>query len=341
MYRIRLQTGSGDTEIEIGEHLTARLGELAPAPVLLVDEHVLQFHPGLFENFRTIPVPAGEQHKTLQTVEQLYRELVQLEVDRSSLLVGVGGGLTTDVAGYVAATYLRGIPFGFISTTLLGQVDASIGGKNGVNLDSYKNMVGTFRQPAFIWCDLSLLETLAQREYVSGIAEVIKYGAIRDKEFLDYLAVQMPALLAQETAVLEKVVTTSAAIKAEVVRQDETESGLRRILNFGHTAGHALERETQIWHGEAVASGMMFAARLSHALGFLSSGEVDQLKKVILSAGLPVDLQADPEILYENLRKDKKREGEKIHFVLLEGLGRAMVKPIPMRDLKKMLYDLR
>lgn len=341
MFSIRLQTGSGRTDIEIGEHLSSRLRELDPAPVLLLDENVHRLHPGLFEGFRTLGIPAGEQHKTLSTVEHLYRELVQLEADRSSLLVGVGGGLTTDVAGFVASTYLRGVPFGFISTTLLGQVDASIGGKNGVNLDGYKNMVGSFRQPGFIWCDLSLLQTLERREYVSGIAEVIKYGAIRDAGFMEYLAENMEALLAQDLGVLEKVVTTSAGFKVDVVQQDENESDLRRILNFGHTVGHALERATKIWHGEAVASGMVFASRLSQALGLLSSGEVDLLTRVILSAGLPVDLQADPGILFENLRKDKKKEGEVIHFVLLEGLGRAIVKPIPLRDLKIMLNDLR
>ncbi len=340
MYSIRLQTASGGTDIDVGEHLTARLRDLDPEPVLLVDANVRRLHPGLFEGFRTLEVPAGERHKTLETVEKLYRELMQMDTDRSALLVGVGGGLTTDVAGFVATTYLRGVPFGFVSTTLLGQVDASIGGKNGVNLEGYKNMIGSFRQPGFIWCDLSLLQTLEQREYVSGIAEVIKYGAIRDARFMEYLAEHMEALLQQDPGVLEKVVTTSAGIKADVVQQDETESNLRRILNFGHTVGHALERETKVWHGEAVATGMVFAAGLSHALGLLSTGEVEQLRGVILSAGLPVDLQADPDHLFENLRKDKKKEGEVIHFVLLEGLGRAVVKPIPLKDLKIMLHDL-
>lgn len=341
MYSITLQTGSGETDIRVGEHLSSRLHELDPSPVLLVDEHVHQLHTGLFKDYRTLLVPAGEQHKTLQTAGRMYRELIKMEVDRASLLVGVGGGMTTDVAGFVAATYLRGVPFGFVSSTLLGQVDASIGGKNGVNLDGYKNMVGSFRQPDFIWCDLSLLETLEQREYVSGIAEVIKYGAIRDKKFLDYLAAQMPALLALDIPVLEKVVTTSAGIKVDIVQQDEMESNLRRILNFGHTIGHALERATKILHGEAVALGMVFAARLSHALGYLSSGEVDLLQTVIQSAGLPVDLQPDSGILYENLRKDKKKEGDVIHFVLLEGLGKAIVRPIRLRDIKKMIHDLR
>lgn len=340
MFSIRLQTGSGSTDIDIGEHISARLRELEPAPVLLVDANVHRLHTALFDDIRTITVSTGEQHKTLSTVEQLYRELVQMEADRSSLLVGVGGGLTTDVAGFVASTYLRGVPFGFVSTTLLGQVDASIGGKNGVNLDGYKNMVGSFRQPGFIWCDLSLLKTLEKREYVSGIAEVIKYGAIRDREFMVYLAEHMPALLDQEIGVLEKVVTTSAGIKVDVVQQDEQESSLRRILNFGHTVGHALERATKVWHGEAVASGMVLAARLSHALGYLSSAEVDLLTGVIREAGLPVDLQADPDILFENLKKDKKKEGDVIHFVLLESLGKAIVKPIPLVDLKIMLDDL-
>ncbi len=340
MYTITLQTGSGRTDIRVGAGLSGGLGELDPGAVLLVDENVLRIHGALFGKFRVIAVPAGEQHKTMQTVERIYRDLVRMEADRNTVLVGIGGGLTTDVAGFVASTYLRGVPFGFVSTTLLGQVDASIGGKNGVNLDGYKNMIGNFRQPGFIWCDLALLRTLEKREYVSGIAEVIKYGAIRDADFLKYLSAQMPALLNQELPVLEKVVTTSAEIKAEVVRLDEQESGLRRILNFGHTVGHALERETGMWHGEAVASGMVFAARLSHALGFLSSADLEILTGTIRSAGLPVEMEADPGILYQNLRKDKKRDGDVLHFVLLEGLGKAIVKPIPLGDLKGMLHDL-
>jgi len=181
MHHIKLTTPSGNTSISVGKALSEGLAKLCPKPVLLVDEHVLCEHHDLFGCHTCLVVPSGETYKTLQTVENLYRELVKLEVDRSSLIVGVGGGLATDVAGFVASTFLREVPFGFISSTLLGQVDASIGGKNGVNLDGYKNMIGTIRQPSFVWADLDLLLTLSRKQYISGIAEVIKYGAIMDQ----------------------------------------------------------------------------------------------------------------------------------------------------------------
>jgi 3-dehydroquinate synthase len=340
VYQIRLQTESGGTDIEVGVNLSRRLKEVTPVPTLLVDENVMRFHAGLFETYPVITIPSGEEFKSMETVMRIYRELVEREADRTSLLVGVGGGLTTDLAGFVGSTFLRGVSFGFISTTLLGQVDASIGGKNGINLDGYKNMVGTIRQPAFIWCDLSLLHSLERREFIAGIAEVIKYGAIRDARFLRDLREQLPALLELDSRVLEKVVTTSAALKVEVVQKDEKESDLRRILNFGHTIGHALERELKVLHGEAVATGMVMAARLSHALGYLASADADLISDLVTEAGLPGNLKADPDVIFENIRKDKKKQGDAIHFVLLEGLGNAQVKSIPLRDLKHMLHDL-
>jgi 3-dehydroquinate synthase len=339
-YQIRLQTLTGETDIEVGANLSGRLRKIAPDPILLVDENVMRHHSGLFNSYPVIQIPSGETHKQMETVMKIYRELVRREADRSSFLVGVGGGVTTDLAGFIASTYLRGISFGFISTTLLGQVDASIGGKNGVDLDGYKNMIGTIRQPSFIWCDLSLLPTLEKREYVAGIAEVIKYGAIRDARFLSYLKDHLPGLLELDPGILEKVVTTSAAIKVEVVQKDEMESDLRRILNFGHTFGHAIERALKVLHGEAVATGMVMAARLSHVLGFLSSNDADLIHQLVSAAGLPGNLQADPDAIFENIRKDKKKQGDTIHFVLLEGLGNAQIKTIPLNDLKPMLHDL-
>lgn len=340
MQELQLVTSTGKTDILVGELLTSRLQLLELEPILLIDENVLVQHHDLFEPFRTIVIPPGEAFKTLQTVEHVYRELVMLEADRSTLLVGVGGGLATDVAGFVASSYLRGTPFGFISTTLLGQVDASIGGKNGVNLDGYKNMVGNIRQPSFVWCDLSLLNTLESREYVSGIAEVIKYGFISDLSFMEYLEVHMEQVLAQEASVLEHVVTSSAAIKAEVVQKDEHESGLRRILNFGHTLGHAIERSKGILHGEAVSIGMILAARLSQLQGLITSAELERVEKLLSAAGLPVKTELDPEEIYQNIRKDKKKSGEDVHFVLLKGLGNALIKTIQLKEIKSMIHDL-
>jgi 3-dehydroquinate synthase len=340
MLQLRLNTPAGACEIVVGEFLSSRLQSLDQKPVLIIDENVLSLHRELFEDYKLLVLPSGESYKTLQTLSKLYRELVNLEVDRSTLIVGVGGGLATDVAGFLASTFLRGMPFGFISSTLLGQVDASIGGKNGVNLDGYKNMIGTIRQPSFVWCDLSLLNTLAHKEYVSGIAEVVKYGFIRDSAFLDYLEEHMKSLLEQDVSVLEHVVGTSAAIKAAIVQKDETETGLRKILNFGHTIGHAIERNKHLLHGEAVALGMVMAARLSHLEGMLSALEVDRVEKMIVSAGLPSQIDLDPDEIYQNIRKDKKKSGEDVHFVLLKGLGNAIISPIALKDLKSIVHDL-
>jgi 3-dehydroquinate synthase len=340
MYQINLTTPAGATDIIVGELLSSRLRSLEQEPVLLIDENVLYQHTDIFEPFRSVTIPSGESHKTLQTVEVLYRELVRLETDRTSLIVGVGGGLTTDVAGYVASTFLRGIQFGFISTTLLGQVDASIGGKNGVNLDGYKNMIGNIRQPSFVWCDLTLLGTLAREEYISGIAEIIKYGLIRDAGFLEYLEEYMDPLLKQDPGVLEHVVATSASIKTDIVQRDEKESDIRKILNFGHTIGHAIERNNILRHGEAVGVGMVLAARLSYLQGLLTTPEVDRVEQLVLSAGLPAHLNLDPEEIYQNIRKDKKRSRDDIHLILLKGLGNTMIKPIALSELKKILHDL-
>lgn len=340
MHQIKMATPSGNTEILVGEKLSSGLSTIVRPPVLLVDEHVLCEHQDQFACFKNIAIPSGEPYKNMQTVENIYRELVNLEVDRSSMIVGVGGGLATDVAGYVASTYLRGIPFGFISSTLLGQVDASIGGKNGVNLDGYKNMIGNIKQPSFVWCDLSLLKTLARKEFVSGIGEVIKYGAIWDKEFLNYLKDHMTELLNQDLKVLEHVVTFSAQIKVDVVQKDENESDLRRILNFGHTIGHAIEREKKVLHGQAVAVGMVMAAQLSHNLGLLPASDVDIIQDLVKSAGLPYEMNLDPQIIFQNIRKDKKKSGEHIHFVLLDGLGKTLVKTIALSELKPMIDDL-
>jgi 3-dehydroquinate synthase len=340
MHKITLLTPSGNSAISVGAGLLAGLGKLEPKPVLLVDENVLGLHHDILRPYPCIRVPSGEQYKTLQTVESIYRELVRLEADRSSLLVGIGGGLATDVAGFVASTFLREVRFGFISTTLLGQVDASIGGKNGVNLDGYKNMIGTVRQPAFVWCDLAMLRTLPGKEYISGIAEVVKYGAIRSSEFLYYLRDHMGGVLSQEESVLHEVVTRSVMTKVEIVSQDEKETGMRRLLNFGHTFGHAIERDRKVLHGEAVAIGMVMAARLSVNLGLLTATDAELISELLDSAGLPVELSLDAEAIYANLRKDKKKSGDRIHLVLLDGPGNAVVQSLPISELKSMLYDL-
>ncbi len=340
MQNIRLKASSGTTDIVIGTGLSARIASLDPPPLILIDEKVLDLHAPVFSGYKCIAIPSGEAFKTLETVASLYRELLAMEVDRNTLVLGVGGGLATDVAGFVASTMLRGLRFGFISTTLLGQVDASIGGKNGVNLDGYKNLVGSIVQPAFVWCDLDLVQTLPEREYVSGIAEVIKYGAICDRSFLAYLEENMEGLLARDSQIMEQVVAVSVATKVDIVQKDEREGGLRRLLNFGHTIGHAIERNGEHFHGEAVALGMLYASRISQHFGLMKAAETEALGALIESAGLPVEAVIDTELISENVCKDKKKQGSGIHFILLEGLGNAVIRLLSLDELKSLIHDL-
>jgi 3-dehydroquinate synthase len=206
----------------------------------------------------------------LETVTTIFNQLVDMEVDRSTLILGIGGGIVCDIAGFVASTYMRGTPFGFVSTTLLSQVDASVGGKNGVNFGGYKNMVGVFNQPEFVVCDMMLLKTLPFREIQCGFAEIIKHGAIADHRMLDFIENHRDAALDLESRIVEHLVYRSVEIKAGVVTRDEREKGERRKLNFGHTFGHAIEKLTGIPHGEAVGIGMVMAAALSVKKGLLS-----------------------------------------------------------------------
>ncbi len=341
MKELHLNIADHRTSIIIGWDLVSELAFLQSRNlVLLVDENVLRLHTEKFKDYSCIPIPSGEQSKTISFVESLYRKLVEAEVDRSSLIVGIGGGLATDVAGFAASTYMRGLEFGFVSTTLLGQVDASIGGKNGVNLDGYKNMVGTFTQPSFVWCDLSLLATLDQKELVSGLAELVKYGAIRDASLLGFVEDGKEKILALDEASMEHIVERSAQIKVDIVEADVHESGERKLLNFGHTLGHAIEKLSGMLHGEAISIGMVLAAGISVKMGFLGAGEARRLENVLKGLGLPVSTDLSIDEIFDTLLKDKKRAGQNIHFVLLRDLGDAFIHEISFDKLKNILHDL-
>lgn len=329
------------TTVHIGNDLISRLDAFDHSRlVCLVDENVYAHHAEKFKGRECILVPPGEKHKSLGFAEEIMRKMIAAEADRTSFLVGVGGGLTTDLAGFVASTFMRGIPFGFISTTLLGQVDASIGGKNGVNLDGFKNMIGVIRQPDFVWCDLSLLDSLDQKELVSGFAEVIKYGAIRDSRLFDYLGQHHAEVLSRDPAALERIVADSAGIKIGIVSSDVLEQGERKLLNFGHTLGHAIEKLTGMLHGEAIAIGMVLAGRLSVNLGFLDPSEAERLESLIAAAGLPVKTELSHEALFDTLLKDKKRSGTDIHFILLKGIGEAFIYKMQLKSLRAAINDL-
>jgi 3-dehydroquinate synthase len=277
-----------------------------------------------------ITVPAGEKSKRLAMVENCHDQLAAQRLERKSFIVALGGGVVGDLAGFVAATYLRGIPFVQAPTTLLAQVDSSVGGKTGVNLKAGKNLVGAFYQPRLVFCDLDTLKTLPRREYLSGLAEVIKYGIIYDAVLFAQLERHLPKLLQRDAPTLRTVVARCCEIKADVVGQDETESGLRAILNFGHTIGHAIENSSgygKFLHGEAIAIGQVAAARLSHQILGLPSDDVKRVEKLFARAGLPVSIKLDParrKKMFAAMQLDKKVSGGEIKFVLAQKIGKVV-----------------
>jgi 3-dehydroquinate synthase len=280
-----------------------------------------------------LALPDGEQYKTAATLERVYDQLLGAACDRKTVIYALGGGVVGDMAGFAAACYMRGVPFVQVPTTLLAQVDSSVGGKTAINHPLGKNMIGAFYQPARVICDLDLLDTLPERELSAGLAEIIKYGPIADVAFLDWIEAHIDALRARDKAALAHAVRRSCEIKAWVVGMDERDGGLRAILNFGHTFGHAIEtgQGYGVWlHGEAVGCGLVMAADLSARLGLVDSGLVPRLQRLCARAGLPVQAPALPISRWMDLmRVDKKAEAGEIRFVLINGLGRAVVRPAP------------
>ena len=280
-----------------------------------------------------LTLPDGEQHKDWPTLNLIFDALLEAGCDRRTVLYALGGGVVGDIAGFAAACYMRGVPFVQVPTTLLAQVDSSVGGKTAINHPRGKNMIGAFHQPARVVCDLALLDSLPRRELSAGLAEVIKYGPIADPDFLDWIEVNLDALLARERAALAHAVRRSCEIKAEVVGADEREGGLRAILNFGHTFGHAIEAGLGYgeWlHGEAVGCGMVLAAELSARLGLVDAGLVARLRALLQRAGLPVAAPRWPlERWLALMRVDKKAEAGAIRFVVIDGLGRAAMRTAP------------
>lgn len=291
---------------------------------------------GRYKTVHTVVLPDGEAHKTWQTLNLIFDALLQHKCDRKTTLFALGGGVVGDMTGFAAASYMRGVPFVQVPTTLLAQVDSSVGGKTGINHPLGKNMVGAFYQPHRVVCDLATLDTLPPREVSAGLAEIIKYGPIADMAFLDWIESHIDALVARDPVAMTQAVRRSCEIKAWVVGQDEREAGLRAILNFGHTFGHAIEAGLGYgaWlHGEAVGCGMVMAAHLSERLGLVDAAFVRRLTALIARAGLPVkgvQLAPDNAARYlELMRVDKKAEAGEIRFVVIDGPGRAALRSAP------------
>jgi len=334
MKTLRINSPIGPSTILVGERLENLMAHCpVKRPVIITDVNVYGHYRRLFPPAAVIVIGSGEKEKNLDTVRRIYEQLLVLEAGRDSFLVGIGGGVVCDVTGFTAATYMRGVRFGFVATSLLCQVDAGIGGKNGVNLDGYKNMVGTFRHPEFVICDPRVLRSLPAEEIRSGLAEVVKHAAIADAGLFACLEEHHQQALALEPGIIEKLVHASARIKTGIVSRDETEAGLRRRLNFGHTFGHGIEAATGAAHGRAVSAGMALACRLAVAKGYLSAAEAARQESLLESLGLPVQLEFDPQAVVDAIRRDKKKSGGRVHFVLLRRIGEVVMEGVPVEKL--------
>jgi 3-dehydroquinate synthase len=337
---VEIENASRRSSIFIGERLENLPRHLPKGRVIIIaDANLLRLYRAELPALPVLSIGCGESAKTLDTVKRLYESLVDLEVDRSTFLLGIGGGVVCDVAGFVASTFMRGLRFGFVATTLLAQVDASVGGKNGVNLGGFKNLVGCFNQPEFVLCDLHLLETLPEGEVANGMAEIVKHALIADAGMFAFLEENAGLAMALDPPTIEKLIGDSVAIKAGVVGRDEREAGERRKLNFGHTFGHALEKVIGLSHGEAVSVGMVLAAGLSKKKGRLPGAAYKRITELLRRLRLPVSTAADPERVIEALLRDKKREAAKIHFVLLDDIGRAAVEEVEICELERQAVE--
>lgn len=348
MGSFRVELGANSHPVHVGTGLVDRIGRLAcdaglkpGRGALLTDSNVARLYAAralealAADGFDAtlIEVAAGEASKSLATLEQVYDRLVGAELDRTSAVFALGGGVVGDLAGFAAATYLRGLALVQVPTTLVAQVDSALGGKTAVNHRAAKNLIGAFYQPRLVVADVATLLTLPDREFREGLAEVIKYGAIVDAQFFATLERKMPAILAREAAALSKIIERSLRHKAHVVESDEREGGMRKILNFGHTLGHALEASSgygHYLHGEAVAIGMVAAAHLSCGYAGLSADEVSRLARLVEAAGLPTQLPPGwcGEEFMRALKLDKKRAGAEVEFVLIDRIGHALTRKL-------------
>jgi 3-dehydroquinate synthase len=342
MKSIRVRLGRNSYDIRIGAGLLTQVGPMleemgfTDKAVIITDPTVKKLYGRKLKQslassgFKVVllEVPEGEEQKSLETAGRLYHELTDFYTERTTPILALGGGVIGDLAGFVAATYLRGVPLVQVPTTLLAQGDSSIGGKVAVNHGLLKNKIGAFYHPRLTISDIDTLKTLSPRELSDGLAEIIKHGAIMDREFFSYLEKNLDRIKSLDDRVLERVVSHSAKIKVGVVEKDELDLGLRNILNYGHTVGHAIESasELKVWHGEAVAIGMVVEARISNRLGILDKAEVLRIRNLIAWAGLPVTLPSlKLSRLIQAMRHDKKVSQGRMRFALLKSIGEVFI----------------
>ena len=309
-------------------------------PVILTDENVFRHHSIAFSKYPVIQIAAGEEHKSPSSVDHIIRELISLGAGKDTLLIGIGGGVVTDLTGYVAALYMRGISFGLVPTSLLAMVDAAIGGKNGIDVGVFKNILGTIRQPEFLLYDYSFLQTLPVAEWVNGFAEIIKHACIKDALLFSMLQrLSLHDFQTDETLIAE-LILKNVQIKMAIVLADEFEKGERKLLNFGHSLGHAIENLHQLPHGHAISIGMAAACNFSEQINGLHFDDSRKIISLLARYHLPVDIETDHKKVFEVLKMDKKRVGDHINFILLNKIGEAVIRPISMQELSQHLNQI-
>lgn len=318
------------------------LDKMVPADrlILVTDEHIYQKQQERFKGRKVIVIKPGEAYKNQRAVDDIIEKLIGLHADRQSFIVGVGGGVVTDMTGYAASVYMRGVRFGFVPSSVLAMVDAAIGGKNGVDVGVYKNLAGTINHPEFLLYDYSLLETLPEEEWINGFAEIIKHACIRDKGMFEELAKKNIAAYLSSKEETGRLIQQNAEIKFSIVRNDEREAGERKLLNFGHTIGHAIENTLQIPHGHAVSIGMVAACRVSEKANAFDPQQTERVAALLSDYALPVTTDLDKTHTWDILLHDKKKAGDHIHFVVLDAIGEASVKKIPLTEFKEIFNSL-
>lgn len=339
MKKISFKYSSSSTEFYFASGISHLKKITDPkATILITDENVYNAHTKRFKGWDTIVLKPGEEYKVQATVNAVIEQLIEMEADRKTTLVGVGGGVITDITGYIASVYMRGLRFGFLPTSLLALVDASIGGKNGIDVSVYKNMVGVIRQPAFILHDMVFLNSLPQAEWENGFAEIIKHACIKDAAMFEQLeSNSLKHYIGRQKSICE-LVQRNALLKTKVVQKDEFEKGERRLLNFGHTLGHALENQYELSHGQAISIGMTYACHISEKItGFK---QAERVVNLLEQYNLPTYASFDKQKVFEVLKMDKKREKKEMNYVLLDKIGKGVVKSISLIQLERIISEL-
>jgi len=335
MKKLKIHGFQSDSLIAIGESFK-NFREYIPDTqvIVLTDDKVNSIYGKYFTDYSVIEIGQTEKIKTLSTIEYIIDKLLELNADRNAFLLAVGGGIVCDIAGFVASIYLRGIKFGFISTTLLSQVDASVGGKNGVNFRGFKNMIGVFNQPEFVICDHTMLKTLSADNLASGFGEIVKHTLIGDVEMFTELEKNIKKALNLDDDFIKKLILNSIKIKSHIVNIDEKEKGERRKLNLGHTYGHAVEKILKIPHGKAVSIGIAAAAKLSLNRNYITQYEYQKVVNLLIALKLPVSATEKQSEILNAIIYDKKKDGDSINFVFLKGIGNVVVEKINIEELK-------